>query len=115
MIKQRVAWQQHFSRQHQTAVTALNPPTFQSIRTLCFAPGLAPSRHVTSLAAVHASAGGAGPSTAILLVHRRDDFVSVFSDAGDHEAAEVDDDDDVAPRRQVPSMAVAFPTRPECE
>ena len=72
-----------------------------------FAPGLAPS----SLAAVHATTGGGGPSTAILLVHRWDDF-SVsgrrLSDARDHRAAEVDDDDDVAPRRQVPSMAVAF-------
>ena len=72
-----------------------------------FAPGLSPS----SLAAVHATGGGGGPSTAILLVHRWDDF-SVsgrrLSDARDHRAAEVDDDDDVAPRRQVPSMAVAF-------
>ena len=71
-----------------------------------FAPGLAPS----SLAAVHATTGG-GPSTAILLVHRWDDF-SVsgrhLSDARDNGEAEVDDDDDVAPRRQVPSMAVAF-------
>ena len=77
-----------------------------------FAPWLTPSRHVSALAAVHTATGGVGaaaPSTPILLVHRGDESVSGrhLSDAAWDHLAEVDDDDDVAPRRQVPSMAVA--------